>query len=529
MKKITRLLLMTAIAIGMVACSNDDVPPTPESLRGTTYASIAIALPKAPSTRVLPKGPSTRAGLPDDYNKIGTWEGLDTIKTITVFLVNETLGTIDHSTFGTDQFNAIDANGVLKPNLAVKGTPGEAVKAYVVLNGNSDVLTDLKAATPSTFNTVYETAVAKNASDLARKDGTNDVIMMTNTVEPTATTIQPNVKEADAKTGSANTVKVEVERVVSRAIVTVNDGATLTVGVQNANKENKSIITIKDLKYVVGQSNNQFYMIKRDNYVTPDPVYSHVPSTSVTWNPTLFDNAGLADEKRSTVLEATGATAIGDFNTALTTELADSKFVLPVTHLDVNYRKGNTTFFEVIAIFTPNLVDGVAYTEGADVFLGMNDGLFYSTRANAEASGQKATMYKGTGTTVTTKGAIMKYVLWLNPNNIPGATAVKATMSPTVRNQVYHAHIKGFKQIGLPNNPLNPTDPNNPQVDPGDPTKPMDPAHPDYNPNIPGNKNPTNPIKPEDPLQTEDTYLSVEIKVLPWGIHSYEIELGNDY
>jgi hypothetical protein len=49
------------------------------------------------------------------------------------------------------------------------------------------------------------------------------------------------------------------------------------------------------------------------------------------------------------------------------------------------------------------------------------------------------------------------------------------------------------------------------------------------NPTAPGNKNPINPIKPEDPLQTEDTYLSVEIKVLPWGIHSYEIELGNDY
>ena len=123
----------------------------------------------------------------------------------------------------------------------------------------------------------------------------------------------------------------------------------------------------------------------------------------------------------------------------------------------------------------------------------------------------------------------MKYVLWLNPNEIPGAAKAKATMSPTVRNQVYHAHITGFKQIGLPNNPLNPDDPNNPQVDPKDPTKPMDPTNPDYNPDIPGNENPINPIKPEDPLQTDDTYLSVQITVVPWGIHSYEINLGNDY
>ncbi len=495
MKTITRLLLLAAISIGMVACSNDDVPQTPESLRGTTYASIAVALPKAPSTRALP----------DDYHDLPDWEGIDAIKTITVFLVNETLGTIDHSTFGTSQFEAIDDNGVLKPNLAVKGTPGEAVKAYVVLNGNTAILDILKAATPSTFNTVYETAVVKNASDLAKNEAGKDVIMMTNTVLPTAITIEANVDEATAKAGTKNSVKVEVERVVSRAIATVAAAAkTATINVKDAMDNNVSTITIQSVNYVVGQSNREFFLTKKTDWKTPDAVYNHVPGV---WNPSLFDNTGLA--KSIAMKEATGAAAIADFNTALTTELADSKFVLPVTHLDANYRKGNTTYFEVTAIFTPDAVDGDAYTAGTDVFLGMNDGLFYSTRALAEASGQKATHYKGDGAT----GAIMKYVLWLNPNKIPGATADKATMSPTVRNQVYHAHITGFKQIGLPNNPLNPTDPMNPD--------PLNPA--------PGNENPINPIKPEDPLQTEDTYLSVEIKVLPWGIHSYEIELGNDY
>ena len=125
----------------MVACSNDDVPQTPESLRGTTYASIAVALPKAPSTRALP----------EDYHDLPDWEGIDATETITVFLVNETLGTIDYSTFGTTDFETINTDGVLKPNLAVKATPGEAVKAYVVLNGNGDVLTTLKGATPGAF------------------------------------------------------------------------------------------------------------------------------------------------------------------------------------------------------------------------------------------------------------------------------------------------------------------------------------------------------------------------------------------
>ncbi len=523
MKKITRLLLLAAISIGMVACSNDDVPQTPESLRGTTYASIAVTLPKAPSTRALP----------DDYNKLtDDWEGIDKINTITVFLVNETLGTIDHSTFGTSQFESIDENGVLKPNLAVKGTPGEAVKAYVVLNGNSDVLTTLKGTTPGAFAGVYATAVAKNASDLASNDGTNDVIMMTNTELPTAIAIEANVDEATAIAGTKNSVKVDVERVVSRALATVAAAAkTATINVQDAMDNDVSTITIQSVNYVVGQSNKKFFLTKKAGYVTPDAVYGHVPSVD-TWNPELFDNTGLS--KSIAMQEATGAAAIADFNTALRTELANSKFVLPVTHETGKYEKGNTTFFEVIAIFKPNLVDGAAYTAGADVFLGMNDGLFYSTRALAEASGQKATHYKGDGDT----GAIMKYVLWLNPDKIPGAAAgEKATMSPTVRNQVYHAHIKGFKSIGVPNNPLNPKDPNNPQpkdpkdpgYDPADPWKPKDPTDPDYDPNNPGNENPKNPIDPEDPLETEDTYLSVEITVLKWGVHSYEIDLGNDY
>ena len=511
---------MTAIAIGMVACSNDDVPQTPESLRGTTYASIAVK---------LPNGPSTRAALTE------TWKGLDSINTITVFLVNETLGTIDHSTFGTSQFDAIDADGVLKPNLAVKATPGEKVKAYVVLNGNSDVLTTLTGTTPGAFAGVYATAVAKNASDLAKNEAGKDVIMMTNTVLPTAITIEANVNEATAKAGTKNSVKVEVERVVSRAIVTAKaDAKVAEIKVQNAQGTDASTITIKDLKYVVGQSNNEFFLTKKTDWTTPATVYDHVPSATTTWDPTIFDNnIGLAD--RSEVLVATNGTELAGFQDQLVAEKEDSKFVLPVTHLDDNYRKGNTTFFEVIAIFTPDVVTGAGYTVGDDVFLGMNDGKFYSTRALAEASGQKATHYKGDGTT----GAIMKYVLWLNPNVIPGTggSTSKAKMSPTVRNQVYHAHIKGFKSIGVPNNPINPDDPNNPQpkdpgdagYDPADPWKPKDPGDTGYDPNIPGNENPKNPIDPEDPLETEDTYLSVEITVLPWGIHSYEINLGNDY
>ena len=152
---------------------------------------------------------------------------------------------------------------------------------------------------------------------------------------------------------------------------------------------------------------------------------------------------------------------------------------------------------EIRASFLPLLVDGAApvFTVPTTVFLGANDNKFYSTRARAEAQGQKATEFKN---------GVMKYVLWLNPNSLVATVAEPNPMvSPTVRNQIYHAHIDAFLRMGVPNNPLDPNDPNDPL-------------------------NPENPIDPTDPLKTDFTYLSVSVKVLPWTIHSYKLSLTGD-
>ena len=183
---------------------------------------------------------------------------------------------------------------------------------------------------------------------------------------------------------------------------------------------------------------------------------------------------------------------------------------------DANYRKGNTTYFEIRVVFTPTEVDGATYTynTGDKLFLGSITGRFYSTRALAQAAGETViTQYKNDGA----NGFITKYVTWLNPDEIPGVDEtpnVLASKSPTVRNQVYHVHVTGFKGIGVPNNPLNPGP--GPSY-PGDPDDPKDPD------------NPKNPIDPNDPLENEETYMSVQITVLDYTVHSYDIELGIDY
>lgn len=498
--------------MGLTGCSDDVSDANEPGAKGTTYASLSIAFPK---TAV------TKADLPGDYNKNGTWKGRDVVEKITVFLVNESLGTIDYTSFTEGEFEGIDTEGKLKPSLAIKATPGEKVKAYVVINDVNNKVTDaLKGATPSGFSAAFSAAATAVASEVSAYNGKNDVILMTNDVKPVAVTLVPGVTEEQAKVGTVNLIKVDVQRVVSRAIVTVKTDFAKTIDVANANGVKGSTITIREVKYGVGQSNKNFFILQPTTFATPDPVYSYKPGTV---DASKFDNLGLWNMTAVSEIEDKA-------NAKVVAALADEKpgkFVLPVTHAAKDYVKGNTTYFEIQIVFTPDNVDGGAeYKAGDAVYLGKNDGKFYTTRVKAEASGQKSTCYKGTGGTENA-GAIAKYIVWLNPDIVPGTGGTaKASQSPTVRNQVYHVHITGFKKIGVPNNPLNPGIPVDP-TKPYDPvTNPIDPLYP-ADPNDPAD--PLNPIDPTHPLETEDTYLSVEITVLPYTVHSYDVDLGQDY
>lgn len=520
MKKLKSVFLLGALAIGLglTSCSSDDGLANSQTSaeKGSTYASLSISFPTSSSTRALP----------DDYNSDGTWTGRDEIKSVSVFLYNSTLNTVDYSKFSASSFTGIDANGKLTPNIAVKATPGQNVKAYVVINDvNNDVTKTLEnaAKTPNTFDAAFAAEVNTVANQVSAYNtaDSKDVILMTNDVTPTATVIAPNITQQEAINGPTNLIPVKVQRVVSRAIVTMDKNIKKTIQLYDASGNAASIITIKDLKYGVGQSGQSFFNLQHTDFSTPSAIYSG----DATIGATAMDNTGLNSFTEVTSIDDNTNTSITG---ALNAETTGSKFVLPVTHAPNGYFKGNTTYFEIRATFTPDKVDGNPYNPGTDVYLGQNDGLFYSTRALAEASGQKSTCYKGDGNT-TNGGAITKYILWLNPDVVPGTGGTtKASMSPTVRNQVYNVYISGFKTIGIPNNPLNPGSPTYP-TQPVGPENPIDPNNP-LNPADPNDpNNPDNPIKPTDPLETQDTYLSVTITVLPYTVHSYGISIGNDY
>lgn len=512
MKKLKSIFLLGALAIGLglTSCSSDDGLANSQTSaeKGSTYASLSISFPTSSSTRALP----------DE-----TWTGRDEIKSVSVFLYNSTLNTVDYSKFSASSFTGIDDKGKLTPNIAVKATPGQNVKAYVVINDvNNDVTKTLETAAkkPNTFDAAFAAEVKTVANQVSATTDKKDVILMTNDVTPTETVIAPNIKQADAIAGPTNLIPVKVQRVVSRAIVTMDKNITKTIQLYDASGNKASQITITDLKYGVGQSGQSFFNLQKTDFSTPDAIYNGDASIGAT----AMDNTGLNSFTEVTSIADNNNNSITGALNAETT----SKFVLPVTHAAGKYFKGNTTYFEIRATFTPDKVDGNSYKPGTDVYLGQNDGLFYSTRAQAEASGQKSTCYKGDGNK-TSGGAITKYILWLNPDVVPGTGGThKASMSPTVRNQVYNVYISGFKTIGIPNNPLNPGSPKDPTkpvgpenaIDPHDPNNPADPNDPN---------NPDNPINPNDPLETQDTYLSVTITVLPYTVHSYGITIGNDY
>ena len=160
-----------------------------------------------------------------------------------------------------------------------------------------------------------------------------------------------------------------------------------------------------------------------------------------------------------------------------------------------SFKKGNTAYVLIRAKFTPEaaaFADGVPYKEGDDFYVGAN-GKFYTSAVNAllvdkgGVEGQTVARYKD---------AKVLYYAWLNPDEIPDWYN-----SPVLRNNIYHIHITGFKNLGTNWNPLFPEDPTRELEDP---TKPYDPVENPYKPKENPDPKPTpDPNGPQDPTDPE--------------------------
>ncbi|MGI6074694.1 MAG: Mfa1 family fimbria major subunit [Fermentimonas sp.] len=554
MKKIfTFGAIALALVLGFASCDkNEDQPIDLGQKGGDTYVGLSIKFPTA--------NPVFKATQDENYNPVeGSWQGRDDLQSITVYLVTKDKA-VTSEYFTKKDFDGIDENGVLLPRLALEAVSGDEVSAYVVINDVNKVITGAlgtagwplgsmveNGTKPTTdfataFNKAIQlTSVSQVATYTADASGIKDVIMMTNEKEPNPTnggtiTVDANVTIDQAKQGVNNQIKVNVARVASRAMVTIAKDAKKEIDVKRTNistgnTETTSKVKITKVRYAATGSSIQLNPIQPTDLKAPKGIYDFVPNTTY-W--TDFTGTNGTDAAGTTVTDSKKLFSYADsyslvatmeeytpkdseITAALEAE-STSKFLLPITHESNNYKKGNTAFFTIRAEFDAyNMVDGaetlVEPTEAdGSVYLGKTDGKFYTT---ADRAMMKDENFLGTADSdnalqqfVKYTGGVMFYNIWINPNKGYDQTEELITESPVYRNQVYHAHITGFKEIGLNWSPNN--DPDNPK-DPKEPTDPED------------------PFKPEDPLETQKTYLSVQLKVLNYSIHSYTVDLGNRY
>lgn len=494
----TALLASAALLLGLASCKSDRQEAALQNGQCDTYVGVSVRFP-APETR----------DLPGDYNEKGEWQGRDVIKKIKVYVATTSNGatSISSNQFNETNFGGIN-NGILAPNLAVEAKSGDQVKIYVVINDVNNKVTsilDQKAANGATFDDEFKKAVATVAAiaDVAKYEAEKDIVLMTNEKAPEDMTIKPNISKEDAIGGKANRVEVKVSRVASRAIATVDDEVVKTIDIKRTFTDAKGVttekktatVTVKDIAYQVTGSALQFNVLEdRKDWKVAAPVYDFAP-ISKNWTALATEADGkmlFSDaEGYKAALTATDNT-VENVKKALGEEKF-SKFVLPVTHAKGNYKKGNTTMFEIKATFTVDMIDGVAptSTDVQTVYLGLSDGKFYSTKEKAEAMDVNATSTSEKKQSAKEyKNGEMYYYIWLNPNVDYNDLTKTISESPTVRNQVYHAHITGFGEMGVADK---------------------------------------DEIKPDDPLETKKTHLSVQLRVLPWTIHSYTVNLINRY
>ena len=542
MRKVTKLLFSAIVALGVsfTACNNNDLPDGPDvDAKANTHVSVTLKLATGTGT-------PTKA-LPNDYNYVGEWGGKDKITEVAVYIsdnvtvkaTNFTVGAV-----GDGKDYEVTSNGILKPTstAAIKTTVG-LKKVYVLVNGTADAKALLNVTQAAAFETAYASVmtlansdafvqpVSTSASKIAAKNGSADETIMMTVIEPGTINVAPNVTETQTIDNAQNRVSLDVDRTVARVMVTTAKDSYDVPSVDGS-----SVIgSLTNVSWILAQGENSLYVQRKSNWNTPN--HAWVPSGNTDYWTNAgdkYDYSGLYEDY--TVATQFGGTAVPTMATytntipGLTPELESlrGKFVLATTHeygvKDASkYKKGNTAYVLVRAKFTPaEFADGTTYTAGDDFYLGAN-GKFFGVAANAVdpakggVVGQTAAKYVG--------GKVLYYA-WVNPDELP-----EWYNSPVLRNNIYHIHITGFKTIGTNWNPLFPEDPDNPTLvpNPEDPDGPKIPSNPDPKPgkeNPTDPEEPTNPIDPEDPLTTPETYMSVDVKVLPWKVHSYQVDLG---
>lgn len=513
-------------ALGLFAsCSKAGKEVQDPNQEGSTYVGITLNM----GTNDL------RANEDENYNHKGTWNGKDEIKTIDVYVVDVASNVVSTGFYNKNNFTITQTDGgnsiSIVPTTAIRTTAGQK-KVYAVINASAEVSQALSQANAANFENAYNDVAQEFAiATLAMNDGRKDVIMASNAKECTLTVLDGvTAAEALDAANPKNRAKVEMKRVVARVLVTTT---AETYDVMYSDGVTK-MGTVKKISYAGAQGEKKFYIGQKvvGGFIKT-PAYDYIPSTAQDiWGTTGKASYDYSDLKAHTF--TTNPRMATRITGELTAEqigkeaLKQSLFMYEASHkyqtnpnntdpdfskYDGGFRRGNTPYVLVRALFVPDagaFADntGATYTEGKTFYLGANN-KFYSDKANVTNPAKGGVVGQKFRTYVNGK---VLYYAFVNPDR-----PLRTLDAPAFRNNIYRINIKGFKTIGTNWNPLYPEDPDNPAV-PGTPDNP-DPR-PDDDPVNP------NPFNPDDPNTPKETWMSVEMSVLAWTVHSYDIELS---
>ena len=574
--------MILALGAGFTACSNDDLGKQEAkavSQTGTSYMTVSFRLPAPSATRADRYQYASWNGKDKiESVKVFVFKDDNTLEKVHTYAENELA--FNQGTSGDVKVNANNAfkitAGTKKVYIVVNPTTVANMPVTEGTTTLADFLAKYEGSELGFTAEAYPTATATTtrADEVAKVADGKDVIMMTGA--PTTINIEDGVTEQQAVAGVKNQAALTVKRVAARVLVTTATGKTeFTINGDNpqtatTKEDNFAIAKVTDLTYTVAQGEKTLFLQGKDfgtqgstqdlegsktyeetpgfNYVPANSDQFWAKETMESYQEAIkyYDYSGLW--KAASSVKARTAFINDDNKDQKEVDLVTGHitaatggdagiFVLPTTHTygadadATKYRGANTAYVLVRGKITPQFYvnsQGVLtmtpLTKGTTFYLGAN-GLAYESADCVQdpnkggVTGQTAQKF--------VNGKVLYYV-WIHPDNL-----AKPLNSPVDRNNIYHIQIASISKYGANWNPFVPYPKGTPELDPktGKPKNnpggqtPNNPNNPDDRPN----DNPFEPVHPPvNPFQNltpKETWMSVNVTILPWQVHSYQVNL----
>ena len=576
--------MILALGAGFTACSNDDLGKQEAkavSQTGTSYMTVSFRLPAPSATRADRYQYASWNGK-DKIESVKVFVFKDgntnTLEKVHTYAENELA--FNQGTSGDVKVNANNAFKITAGTKKVYIVVNPTTVANMPATEGTTTLADFQAKyegselgfTAEAYPTA--TATTTRADEVAKVADGKDVIMMTGA--PTTINIEDGVTEQQAVAGVKNQAALTVKRVAARVLVTTATGKTeFTINGDNpqtatTKEDNFAIAKVTDLTYTVAQGEKTLFLQGKDfgtqgstqdlegsktyeetpgfNYVPANSDQFWAKETMESYQEAIkyYDYSGLW--KAASSVKARTAFINDDNKDQKEVDLVTGHitaatggdagiFVLPTTHTygadadATKYRGANTAYVLVRGKITPQFYvnsQGVLtmtpLTKGTTFYLGAN-GLAYES-ADCVRDPNKGGV---TGQTAQefVNGKVLYYV-WIHPDNL-----AKPLNSPVDRNNIYHIQIASISKYGANWNPFVPYPKNTPELDPktGKPKDnpsgptPNNPNNPDDRPNDNPFEPVAPPVNPYENLTPKETWMSVNVTILPWQVHSYQVNL----